>query len=98
MILLAEEWPAGVAKLRFKTCTAAARSKPPSRSEPKTGGSQQDGREAPPPKALPLGVIQWSDQTSAAAHFAARVRGRCRLPICEQEIVTASWSMVWFLM
>ena len=32
MIILAEEGPAVVAKLRFKTCTAAARSKPPSRS------------------------------------------------------------------
>jgi len=58
MIILAEEGPAVVAKLRFKTCTAAARSKPPSRTEPKTDDSQQDGREAPPPKALPRGAIQ----------------------------------------
>ena len=58
MIILAEEGPAVVAKLRFKTCTATARSKPPSRTEPKTGDSQQDGREAPSPKALPRGAIQ----------------------------------------
>jgi hypothetical protein len=57
MIILAEEGPEVVAKLRFKTCTAAARSKPPSRSEPKTGDSQE-GQEAPPPKALPRGAIQ----------------------------------------
>ena len=58
MIILAEDGPEAVAKLRFKTCTAAPRSKPPSRSEPKTHDSQQEGREAPPPTALPRGAIQ----------------------------------------
>jgi hypothetical protein len=56
MVILAEDGPEVVAKLRFKTCTAAARSR--SGAQPKTYDVQQEDREPPPPRALPRGAIQ----------------------------------------
>jgi hypothetical protein len=53
IVILAEDGPEVVAKLRFKNCTTAARSKPPSRAQPKTHDVQQE-----PPRALPRGAIQ----------------------------------------